>query len=174
VQGLRAVVFPVATVLAALAVAGCGSSKQSPTEAWANDLCKAVTTYKGALEDAATGVKSNLSKTGLQKAGDQAKSATDTFTSTVKGLGPPPTTAGQVVQDTLGDLQTELQKDAAAVQGATSSSSIVDAIATVSSTVATAKDQITSAVDKVKQSDPKGELEKAFKKADACKSLQNL
>jgi uncharacterized protein YjgD (DUF1641 family) len=50
----------------------------------------------------------------------------------------------------------------------------VDAIATVSSTVATAKDQITSAVDKVKQSDPKGELEQAFKKSDACKSLPNL
>ena len=61
---------------------------------WANGVCTAVTTYTQSLTDAASSLKSNVSKDGVQAATDQIKTATDTFTSDVKGLGKPKTDAG--------------------------------------------------------------------------------
>jgi membrane-associated HD superfamily phosphohydrolase len=165
-----------AVVLLTLVAAGCGSSKSadttttSSTVQWANGLCSAVSTYQASLTAAAKSLTGNLSKSGLQHAADQAKTATDTFVSTTKDLGTPDTESGKKAKSTVDTLSSQLSDDADAVKSA-SSSSLLTAISTASATLATAQKQITTAFDELKGLDPKGELGDAFSQASSCASL---
>lgn len=170
-----------ATVAGSLGVAGCGSSSDtsadqtttSATVSWADGVCSAAQTYKGALQDVSASVKSGgVSKSALQDAADKVRKATDTFVSSLDGLGEPGTAAGQAAKETVDDLASQLEKDAQAIADATAeSSSALTAISAVSATLVTAKDQIRSAYDDLKQIDAKGELQEAFSTAPACETL---
>ena len=102
----RSVRFLGAAVVVALTIlaAGCGSNKSADTTTtsstvdWANGLCSALSTYQASLTSAAKSVTGNLSKSGLQDAVDQAKTATDTFVTTTKNLGKPDTDSRQAGQ----------------------------------------------------------------------------
>ena len=96
--------------LLALIAAGCGSSggsstststttSASATETWATGVCTSITTWQAALKSAAGSLKSNPTKNGLQTAGDDAKAATETLASDLKGLGKPDTQAGTTGKD---------------------------------------------------------------------------
>ena len=173
--------FATAAVAGSVALAGCGSSSESAAETtsasatvtWADGVCSAAQTYKGALQDVSASVKGgSVSKSALQDAADKVRSATDTFVSSLHDLGKPGTAAGQAAKQTVDGLASQLQKDAQAISDATGgSSSALTVISEVSTTLVTAKGQITSAVDDLKQIDAKGELQEAFTTAPACKSL---
>jgi hypothetical protein len=175
-------ILGVSTVLAAAALlaAGCGSSNKnnttttSPTVTWASGLCTAITTYQKSLTTIANNTaKLALSKSALQQAVTQAKDATDTFVSTVKGLGTPQTTAGADAKKTVDTLATQLQ-DGADKIAAASSGSTLNTISVVSSTLITAQDQLKTAITQLKQLDAKGELQSAFKQAPACANVSGL
>jgi hypothetical protein len=163
-------------VAVALLAAGCGSSKSagttttSSTVEWANSVCSAVATYKGSLTDATKSLTGNISKSGLQDAADQVKSATDTFVSTTKSLGKPDTEAGKQAKTTLDTLSSQLDADVSAVQSATGSG-VLAAVSSISATLVTAQKQITTAFDQLQGLDAKGELSDAFSQASACSSL---
>jgi hypothetical protein len=166
-----------AAVLAiALPAAGCGSNKSADTTTtsatvdWANGLCSAVSTYQASLTDAAKSLTGNLSKSGLQDAANQAKSATDTFVSTTKGLGKPDTDSGKEAKTTLDTLSSQLDTDATTIKSALSSG-LLAGVSTISATLVTAQKQITTAFDQLKGLDPKGELGDAFSQASSCSSL---
>jgi hypothetical protein len=165
-----------AAVALALFAAGCGSNKNagttttSSTVDWANGLCSAVSTYQASLTAAAKSLTGNLSKAGLQDAADKAKTATDTFVSTTKGLGKPDTDSGKQAKATLDTLSSQLDADATAVKSA-SESSLLTGISTASATLVTAQNQIKTAFDQLKGLDPKGELGDAFSQASSCSSL---
>jgi hypothetical protein len=98
------------TVLA-LAATACGSDKSSSSSSdtsaadWANGVCTAVTTYTQSVTDAATSLKGNVSKDGIDEATKQIQSATETFEDDVKGLGKPETAFDQLKSlDAKGEL----------------------------------------------------------------------
>jgi hypothetical protein len=173
-----------AAVLGSVALAGCGSSSKtsaettstSPTATWANGVCSAAQTYKTSLQNASATVKSgSVSKSALQDAAKKVTAATDTFVSSLHGLGEPGTAAGQAAKKTVDDLASQLQKDAQAItDAAAGSSSALTVISVVSTTLVTAKGQITSAIDDLKQVDAKGELQAAFSTAPACAALKGV
>ena len=160
----------------ALLAAGCGSSKSAQTTTtsstvdWANGVCSAVTTYKNSLTSTATTLVGNPSKSGLQDAVDQAKSATDTFISTTKNLGKPDTNAGQQAKSTLDTLSSQLDANVTTIQSATGSG-LLAGISKATGALATAQTQITTAFDQLKGLDAKGELGDAFSQASSCSSL---
>jgi hypothetical protein len=129
-----------------------------------------VSTYQASLTAAAKSLTGNLSKAGLQDAADKAKTATDTFVSTTKGLGKPDTDSGKQAKATLDTLSSQLDADATAVKSA-SESSLLTGISTASATLVTAQNQIKTAFDQLKGLDPKGELGDAFSQASSCSSL---
>jgi hypothetical protein len=165
-------------VVVALTVfaAGCGSNKSADTTTtsstvnWANGLCSAVSTYQASLTSAAKSLTGNLSKSGLQSAVDQAKTATDTFVTTTKSLGKPDTNAGKQAKSTLDTLSSQLNEDANTIKSA-SGSGLLTGISTASAALVTAQQQITTAFDQLKGLDAKGELGDAFSQASACSSL---
>ena len=160
----------------ALLAAGCGSNKNAETTTttstadWANGVCSAVTTYKNSLTDTVNGLTGNISKSGLQNAVDEAKSATDTFVSTTKDLGKPDTSAGAQAKATMDTLSSQLEADVSAVQSSTESS-VLAGISKASGALATAQTQIKTAFDQLKALDAKGELGDAFSQASSCTSL---
>ncbi len=173
--GLRT--FGAAVVLAAaLLAAGCGSSKSNETTTsatavdWANGVCGAVVTYRTSLTDAAKSLSGNLTKSGLQDAADQVQTATDTFVSDAKSLGKPDTASGQEAKQTVDTLASQLDQDVSKIKSATDSG-VVAGLSTITATLATAQNQMTTAFDKLKALDVQGELGDAFSQASSCSSL---
>ena len=122
------------------------TTSASATETWATGVCTSITTWQAALKSAAGSLKSNPTKNGLQTAGNDAKAATQTLASDLKGLGKPDTQAGQQAKNSLDQLSTSLQQDVAtiesAVKGASGLSGALKAVPTVTATLATMETQV--------------------------------
>jgi hypothetical protein len=168
-------------VVAALLAAGCGgssddSSSASPTSEWAGGLCSAITSWTSSLSSIGDTLKQgSFTKDSLTSAVDDAKSATDTFTSDLDGLGLPDTDAGEQAKDSVDQLSTDLKADMTviedAVDGASGVSGILDAVSVVSSTLVKMGSKVSSTITSFQDLDAKGELESAFKQADSCTEL---
>ena len=170
--------------LLTLIAAGCGSSggnststttSASATATWASGVCTSITTWQTALKSATDSLKSNPTKSGLQTAGSDARAATQTLTSDLKGLGKPDTQAGQQAKHSLDQLATSLQQAAAtiesAVKGASGISGALSAGTTVTSTLATMETEVKKTVTNLQGLGAKGELKTAFTNSSACNSL---
>ena len=164
--------------------AGCGSSgggstatttSASATETWASGVCSSITTWQAAIKSAAGSVKSDPTKSGLQTAAGDAKSATETLASDLKELGKPDTPAGQQAQDSLDQLSTSLQQNVTtiedAVKGASGVSGVLTAVPTVTATFATMGTEVKTTFTDLQGLDAKGELKSAFTNSSACDSL---
>ena len=164
--------------------AGCGSSgggstatttSASATETWASGVCSSITTWQAAIKSAAGSVKSDPTKSGLQTAAGDAKSATETLASDLKELGKPDTPAGQQAQDSLDQLSTSLQQNVTtiedAVKGASGVSGVLTAVPTVTATFATMGTEVKTTFTDLQGLDAKGELKSAFTSSSACDSL---
>lgn len=171
----------VVVAVAALLVAGCGGSDDggsgtSPTTEWADGLCSAITTWTSSISsigDTLTG--GNLSKDSLTSAVDEAKTATETFSSDLDDLGTPDTDAGGQAKDAVDKLSTELEDGVATIEGAIDGvsgvSDIVTAVSTVSSTLVTMGNEVGATISGLEDIDAKGELESAFEQAESCAEL---
>ena len=175
----------VAATLAFLA-AGCGSSggsstttttttSASATETWASGVCTSITTWQAAIKSAVASLKSDPTKNGLQTAAGDAKSATETLASDLKGLGKPDTPSGQQAKDSLDQLSTSLQKDVTTIEntvnGISGLQGALTAVPTVTATLTTMETQIKTTLTSLQGLDAKGELKSAFANSSACNSL---
>ena len=178
----------VAVVALATLAAGCGgkSSSQSTPAAstsaastsaadWANGLCSAVSTWSTSVQTTTTSLKGNVTEDSLKSASADATKATDEFVNDLKGLGTPDTESGKKAKETLdtlaGQLKTNVQTIDKAVNEASGTSGALKAVSTVSSTLVTVGDQVTTAFTSIQQLDTKGELDKAFRNSEECKAL---
>ena len=169
---MRAVVALVGVI--AFLAAGCGSDKSSQSDSatdWANGVCSAVTTYRQSVTDAADSLKSNVSQAGFKDATNEVQKATDTLVDTIKGLGKPETDAGEQAKTTVDTLSGQLQSDLDTVKNA-GDQGLVQSLSTVTTALATAQTQITTAFNELKGLDAQGELSDAFKQASSCDSLR--
>jgi hypothetical protein len=161
-----------------LAACGGGSSATTTTAAsggaspqdWATGVCTAVNTYEVALQSAATSFTQNPSKAGIENALTAAEQATQTLSTTLKGLGKPNTVAGQTAQSTIENLATKISADVTRVKQAASSGSALQAAATISTTLGSMKGSITTAVTTL-QNLHGGELQSAFASSPSCAKL---
>ncbi len=174
----------VAASLAFLA-AGCGSSgggsttttttNASATDTWASGVCSSITTWQAAIKSAVGSLKSDPTKNGLQTAAGDAKSATDTLASDLKGLGKPDTASGQQAKDSLDQLSTSLQKGVTTIEttvkGASGVSGLLTAVPTVTATFAAMGTEVKTTFADLQGLDAKGELKSAFASSSACNSL---
>ncbi len=184
----RTLRFLVVTCLlaSALVAAGCGGDDESSTtetsteaaaEEWASSVCSAVTTWKSDLEAAADPLTdlSSLSEESVRQAADDAKTATDTLTESLRSLGRPDIESGEQVESSLDDIVTEVENAAneveAAVEGITSVTDIPSAVGTITTTVSDMSTEIDSAVQTLEDADARGELKTAFDNADSCDEL---
>jgi hypothetical protein len=178
---LRTMVPMLLTGLAAgLLFAGCGSkstttSTQSTAD-WAGSVCTAITTWKTSVNSAVTSVKNgNLSKSSIQDAADQVKSADQAFADTLKGLGKPNTKAGAQAKQSLDqlstDISTEQQKISTAISGATSVSGIVAAAPVVLDALKSMATDVSTTFKQLQTLDASGELSSGFSQATACQPL---
>ena len=178
----------VAVVALATLAAGCGgkSSSQSTSAAstsaastsaadWANGLCSAVSTWSTSVQTTTTSLKGNVTEDSLKSASADVTKATDEFVKDLKGLGTPDTESGKKAKETLdtlaGQLKTNVQTIDKAVNEASGMSGALKAVSTVSSTLVTVGDQVTTAFTSIQQLDTKGELDKAFRNSEECKAL---
>ena len=183
IQMPKNVLVAAAVATAVLLAAGCGgssdssSSDTSPTATWADGLCSALNTWKSSLTETVNTVKDgSLSKDSLTTAVDDAKSATETLTSDLEGLGKPDTEAGQQAKDSIDQLSTDLKADMTkiedAVNGASGASGILSAVSVVTSTLVAMGTQVTSTITDIQGLDAKGELKSAFDQSASCQELQ--
>ena len=166
-----------AAVLAALAVAGCGSSNTTTaTDTWATGVCTAITTWQNQLTSIENTVKSGgVTKDSINTAVTQAKDATNQLGDSLKKLGKPDTQAGQQAKDDVNQLSSELNKNVQTIQDAISNASgaagVLTAVSTASSTLVTMGNQVSTTLTDLQKLDPKGEIQQAFKQSSSCKSL---
>lgn len=168
-------------VAAALAAAGCGSSSSSgsdttPTQEWADNLCSSISTWTTSLSSIVGELQSGgITKDSLQSAVDDAKTATDEFTTSLGDLGRPDTEAGQQAQESVDKLRTEIQGDLTtiedAVNGASGVTGVLNAVSVTKDTITKAGTQVSDTLTGFQDLDAKGELEAAFKQSDSCKKL---
>ena len=167
----------------AFLAAGCGSSgsgsttttsstSASATDTWASGVCSSITTWQAAIKSAAGSVKSDPTKNGLQTAAGDAKAATETLATDLKGQGKPDTPGGQQAKDSLDQLSTTLQQHMTtienSVQGISGVKGALTAVPAVTGTLATMEAQVKTTF---KGLDAKGELKNAFASSSACNSL---
>jgi hypothetical protein len=181
---MRTLHTALAVAAVAVAVAGCGSSNDSGTtasgtsapEAWASDLCSAVTTYRTALQSAGDSLKSGgVTRSALSDAADDVTTATDSFVDDLDGLGKPDTDAGaqakQSVDGLSSDLKTSKDEIEKATEDVSTLSEVLTAVSTVSATLANATTQISETWNALQQLDAKDELSQAFASSDSCEEL---
>jgi uncharacterized protein YoxC len=169
----------IAVVALATLAAGCGgksSSSQSTSAAdWANGLCSALSTWSTSVRTQTTSLKGNVTESSLKSASGEVTKATDELESDLKGLGTPDTESGKKANETLdtltGQLKTDAQTIDKAVKEVSGTSSALQAVSTISSTLVTVGDQVTTAFTSIQQLDAKGELDKAFRNSEECKKL---
>jgi hypothetical protein len=174
----RGTAYVIAVVATTLVAAGCGGksgSESTSTADWANNLCSALVTWSSSVRSAASSLKGNVTESSLKSASDDVTKATAKLEDDLGGLGKPDTEAGQKAKETVDTLSNQLKKDVdeidKAVNGASGASGVLQAVSTVSSTLVTVGDQVRTAFTNLGQLDASGELERAFKNAEACKRL---
>jgi hypothetical protein len=169
----------VAGLVVSASACGGGGKKTDTTSAsvqWASSVCSAFTDWKTSLQDIKTnltaGGLSSLSDATLRQAERKANDATNTLTRTLKNLGAPNTTGGAAAKASLDTLEASLSESMSTIEAAVprnpSPADLMSALPTVTGQVTKMANDLTTAVDSLKQADPGGELQKAFHDAPSC------
>ncbi len=171
--------------VAALLAAGCGgssdtssSSDASPTSEWASGLCSAITTWTSAISsigDSVTG--GDLSKDTLTSAVDDARAATETFTSDLEALGTPDTEAGQQAKESIDQLSSEVKDEVSTIEDALGEASgvagILKAVPAVTAALAKMGTEVSSTITELENLDAQGEIKSAFEDSSSCSELMS-
>jgi hypothetical protein len=168
--------------LLALAAAGCGGDDDEGTDAsateWADGVCSAITTWTDSITSAADSLSDgDVNENSLQSTADDLESATSDFVDDLRGLGRPDTEAGEEAQQALdelaGDVEDGVETMKSAVDDASGTAGVVQAITAVGTALSTLASQVSSAFEELEGVDADGELEDAFSEADSCDELEN-
>jgi hypothetical protein len=177
VTSTRIALVPLIAALALLA-AGCGkSSKPETTADWANGFCSSATTWKESVQSAISPLKNgNISKDSINTAYDDFKSATDTFVKDVKDLGKPNTQDGAQAKQDIDNLTTQISSSADEIKNDVSNVSSISgalaAVPSVTTTLSSMKDAVSTTYNSLQMLDAGGQLSTAFQNSDACKTLK--
>lgn len=175
----RRIVLVVFAALA-LVVAGCGGSDsgEASTEAWANDVCSAISDWTAALTATTSALAnpSDLSVSSFKETVNGLADATETFVDDVRGLGRPETDAGQQAQEELTQLSDQLRTEADELRtelesGANSLTALLGKVSALTGTLSAMSNAVGTTFDDISNLDGADELESAFESAENCESL---
>jgi ABC-type transporter Mla subunit MlaD len=166
-------------VTAVALAAGCGGDDgdgggSSATE-WADGLCSAITGWTESVQATSNSLKGgNLSEDSLKDAADEFKSATQEFVDDVRGLGTPDTESGEQAKEQIDQLADSVEENVTKIEDAVDDGgSLATTVSAVTTALSSMGEQLSAAFTSLGQLDPGGELEQAFKDADACDELSN-
>jgi predicted phage gp36 major capsid-like protein len=168
-------------MMAVALAAGCGGdddSGSSATTDWANGVCEAISNWGDSVKSTGESLKSGATNADdLREAVDEFEQATRTFVDDLKKLGKPDTDVGDKAQEEIDQLADNVDENISKMKEAADEASgaggALEAATTISGTLSTMGQQLSSAFAELEQLDAKGELEQAFKDADACDELSN-
>ncbi len=151
-----------------------GASSATGTEQWVHDVCFSVSAWRSNMSKAAASIPESPSKQDVQRAAQHAHDWTTAFVSKLRSLGSPGTTAGAQAKAELSTLESQLSTGAKQLKTTADSISgprgSVEAVATLSSTLVTMRDQVKATGSKLR-SLPTGELRQAVAASPACQDL---
>jgi hypothetical protein len=171
---VRLIAATVLVVLAALA-AGCGGDDESAAEAWAGDVCSALSDWRTSVQDAVDSVQASPSADTLRQAAEDADSATEDLVSTLKGLDRPETEAGQEAQEAVDDLSNDVETARSAIDDAVDDASgagMLQAVSTIAAALSTLQTEVSSTLDRLEGLDGGQELKDAFQSNESCDELR--
>jgi hypothetical protein len=166
-----------ATVVTALAAAGCGGDDggQSATEEWADGVCSAFLDWTTTVSSVGDSLQEGVSRESIETAADDLTGATEQLVDDLRGLGRPDTEAGQQAQDSLEELSQTLEDDLneieSAVEGSSGLSGAAEALSAVATTLTSMGAAVTRTFQELGQLDAADELEQSFEQSDACTDL---
>src|SRR5215210_2492087 len=161
--------------------AGCGGdddSGSSATTDWANGVCEAISTWGDSVKSTGESLRSGATNADdLREAVDEFEQATRTFVDDLRKLGKPDTEAGDKAQEEIEQLADDVDENVSkmkdAADEASGASGILEAATTISGTLSTMGQQLSSTFAELEQLDAEGELDQAFRDADACDELSD-
>jgi uncharacterized protein YoxC len=165
--------------VAAVLAAGCGGDDESATVGWADDVCSAITTWTDSISSATESLRAADGdvEDRVETAVHDVKDATNSLADDLEGLGRPDTEAGGEAEAALDTLADDVQQGIETIEGATDdvsgASEALSAVSTISGTLVTMGEQVSSTFDELEQLDASGELETAFEEADSCADLRS-
>jgi len=166
-------------------VAGCGGGGSSTTTStngattsateWAGGFCSAFSTWASTLKPIGQDLQTNPTKENLQSSADKIRSANDELATDLRSLGKPDLPRAQEAKNVVDDLADQIKKDSDTISQALSNTStvseIVQAAATISTSLVNLQTQVQDAVLQLNSIDKTDSLKNAFNDASACKTL---
>ena len=186
---MRPLLVTVAVLAIAVSlVAGCGGGGSSTTTSstngttasateWAGGFCNAFSTWASTLKPIGQDLQTNPTKENLESSADKIRSANDELADDLKSLGRPDLPRAQEAKNVVDDLADQIQKDSDTISQALSNTStvseLIQAAATISTSLVNLQTQVQSAVSQLNSIDKTGSLKDAFNDAPECKALQS-
>ena len=179
----------ITTLLAVLALAGCGGSdneSESTTNttesaaakqaAWADSLCGSLVTWRDALTSVSTTLQGgDLTKAKLQQAATTVSDANKKLADDVDSLGTPPKVAGPEVKASVEKLSNQLRTSAdqieSAAKGITNLQDAASAVTLASTALATMSTAISTTITELKSVNVTQGWKNAFANSASCQSL---
>jgi hypothetical protein len=170
-------------LLLALAVAlagGCGGDDENAAEAWADTVCSSIRDWRTGVEENIRELSEDpgaISADSLRDAADESLESTQSLVDELRELGAPETESGELAQQEVEELLESLEDRVARVREAAEAADegvadILAVIASVSNEVQGAAEDARETVEDLRDIDPGGELEEAFRDTESCESLQ--
>lgn len=166
-------------LLAAALAAGCGGDGNgggSSAEDWANGLCTAITEWTASVQATSNSLRSgNLSESSLRDAAEDFGSATEEFVGDVRDLGAPDTEAGERAREEIDKLADSVDENAAEIDEAIEGDggNLGETVGAVTEALSAMGQQLAAAFTALEGLDAGGELEDAFRDAEACDELES-
>jgi len=167
------------TAALALVAGGCGGdeSSASPTEAWADSFCTAITTWKDSLTSVTEQFSSpsSLTSEALTNAANDAKSSTETFVDELRALGPPETESGEAVKSSIDELSNTVESEVAKIEstaeGVSGLADLPSAITSITTSISAMSSALSATVQTAESADTSGELRTALGDTPACADI---
>jgi len=173
-----------AIIVLALVAAGCGGGGGSTTEeeAWADDVCTSVASWRTEVQTIVTNATSALTQPGatradLEGAIDEGFDATKTLVEDLRAAVPPDTTEGDeakaAVDAFVDDVQASDDKVRSALGGLPEDAGLAQVIAELSGLATNLQTTVDNGRALVTQlTELGGSLKDAFENAESCQELQ--
>ena len=174
-----------AIIVLALVAAGCGGSGGSTAdeEAWADDVCTSVASWRTEVQTIVTNATNALTQPGatradLEGAIDEGLDATKTLVEDLRAAVPPDTTEGDeakaAVDAFVDDVQASDDKVRSALGGLPEDAGLAQVIAELSGLATNLQTTVDNGRALVTQlTELGGSLKDAFENADSCKELRS-
>lgn len=168
----------VAALVAATLAAGCGGDgggDGSSATDWADGLCTAITDWTESVQATSNSLKSgNLTASSLREAAEDFRGATETFVEDVRALGAPDTEAGDRAEEAIRELADSVDENREKIDEAIEGNggNLGETVSAVTQALAAMGQELAATFTTFEEVDVGGELEEAFRDAEACDELE--